>query len=514
LPKGHDSALRTWLNTNDPDWEAHQNQCFPGTSGIGLNRTALTFGASNPGNVTAAQTVLISNNGSGTLNWSASCNAAWLSVTPSSGTGESALSVSVNPAGLAIGNYTGSIIIADPNASNSPQVITVALYVYNQGKTSMPFGDFATPQEDSSVYSSIPVTGWVLDDIGVTDVKIYNGDTYIGDAVFVEGARPDVEAAYPAYPNNYKAGWGYMLLTNFLPNGGNGTYTLIAKATDVEGNEVTLGSKTITVDNAHAVKPFGAIDTPTQGGPASGKNFINWGWSLTPQPNHIPIDGSTIDVNIDGVNKGHPGYNIYRSDIATLFPGYANSNGAIGYYTFDTTELKNGIHTISWNVTDSAGNIDGIGSRYFSVMNTGTSSNSSLLNETCLVQKAETSEVNQRLETIEELYPDEGGVNDIEIKELDRVEINLSGERIFNSTPHPQSSRPENTPSNNYKGYLVVGNQLRELPIGSTFDKDRGVFYWQPGPGFVGEYRFVFIGKDDEGRYTRKNIVFNIKPKH
>jgi len=479
---------------------------------ITLSRTKLYFG-SNGQSSTGAQTILIGNNGSGMLNWSASGNATWLSFTPSSGTGDSILSVSVNPIGLAVATYSGTISITDPNASNSPQTITVSLHVYDQGKTSTPFGDFATPREGSSVYSSIPVTGWVLDDIGVTDVKIYNGDTYIGDAVFVEGARPDVEAAYPAYPNNYKAGWGYMLLTNFLPNGGNGTYTLIAKATDVEGNQVTLGSKTITVDNAHAVKPFGAIDTPTQGGAASGKNFINWGWALTPQPNHIPIDGSTIDVYIDGVNKGHPEYNIYRSDIATLFPGYANSNGAVGYYTLDTTQLKNGIRTISWNVTDSAGNTDGIGSRYFSVMNTETNGNSSVLNETCLAQNAESSEVNQRLETVEELYPDEGGVNDIEIKELECVEINLSGERIFNSAPHPQSSRPENATSNNYKGYLVVGNQLRELPIGTTIDKDRGVFYWQPGPGFVGEYRFVFIGKNDEGRYTRKNIVVNIKPK-
>ena len=44
-------------------------------------------------------------------------------------------------------------------------------------------------------------------------------------------------------------------------------------------------------------------------------------------------------------------------------------------------------------------------------------------------------------------------------------------------------------------GYLVVGEQLRELPIGSTLDKENGIFYWQPGPGFIGEYRFVFINK-------------------
>ncbi|NIN35596.1 MAG: hypothetical protein GTO60_11120, partial [Gammaproteobacteria bacterium] len=273
------------------------------------------------------------------------------------------------------GTYTGTITIRDPNAANSPQTVTVTLNVYQAGSTTGPFGEFATPGDNSTVMSSIPVTGWVLDDIGVESVKIYRGEVgnlvYIGDAVLVEGARPDVEQAYPHYPMNYKAGWGYMMLTNFLPNGGNGTYTIYAKAIDSEGNQVTLGSKTITVDNANAVKPFGAIDTPTQGGTASGSSFINWGWVLTPLPNHIPTDGSTIDVIVDGVNIGHPVYNIYRPDIAALFPDYANSNGAIGYFYLDTTTYENGVHTIQWTATDNAGNTDGIGSRYFTIQNTG-----------------------------------------------------------------------------------------------------------------------------------------------
>ncbi|NIM12226.1 MAG: hypothetical protein GTO45_08960, partial [Candidatus Aminicenantes bacterium] len=160
----------------------------------------------------------------------------------------------------------------------------------------------------------------------------------------------------------------------------NGTFKLHAIASDIEGNKVTLGTKTIICDNAQAVKPFGAIDTPTQGGTASGNSFINWGWALTPQPNYIPTDGSTIKVYVDGVNIGHPTYNNYRKDIATLFPNYANSNGAIGYFYLDTTAYENGVHTIQWTATDSAGNTDGIGSRYFTIQNTGTNSGRSLSN--------------------------------------------------------------------------------------------------------------------------------------
>ncbi|HLP45456.1 MAG TPA: hypothetical protein VK469_05900, partial [Candidatus Kapabacteria bacterium] len=329
-----------------------------GKPSIHLNRTKLHFNANKNGAVTKPQEVRISNDGGGgILNWQISSGTSWLNGSPSSGTGDGIISVAVNPDGLAEGTYTGSIIVSDPNATNSPQTIDVTLKVKVDAPDMGPFGEFSTPVDGSEVSSSIPVTGWVLDETGVQDVKIYREETdgslaFIGDAVFVDGARPDVEILYPDYPHNYKAGWGYMLLTNFLPNEGNGTFKLHAVATDGDGHNVTLGIKTIVVDNVHAVKPFGALDTPMQGGIASGKSFMNWGWVLTPQPNGIPIDGSTIAVWIDGLKIGRPVYNNYREDIAELFPGYANSNGAVGYFYLDTAKYKNGVHTIQWTAAD------------------------------------------------------------------------------------------------------------------------------------------------------------------
>ncbi len=153
--------------------------------------------------------------------------------------------------------------------------------------SSPPFGDFTSPLDGSTVSGSVPVTGWVIDDIWVEQIRIYREEKglliYIGDAAKVDGARPDIEFKYPDNPESFKAGWGYMLLTNLLPDGGNGRFTLYAKATDIEGNDISLGSKTITCDNANSVKPFGAIDTPTLGGIASGESFMNWGWILHPR---------------------------------------------------------------------------------------------------------------------------------------------------------------------------------------------------------------------------------------
>src|SRR5207249_341919 len=101
----------------------------------------------------------------------------------------------------------------------------------------------------------------------------------------------------------------------------------------------------------------------------SGNAYINFGWALTPQPYSIPTDGSTMLVYIDNVAVGHPVYNNFRADIAGGFPGFSNSNGAIGYYTIDTTKLSNGLHSISWVVSDTGSHAGGLGSRFFIVQN-------------------------------------------------------------------------------------------------------------------------------------------------
>ena len=163
-----------------------------------------------------------------------------------------------------------------------------------------------------------------------------------------------------------------MLLTNMLPDQGNGTFVFHVWITDREGHTVWLGSRTMTCANAAATRPFGSIDTPTQGGVASGTGFVNFGWALTPQPKIIPIDGSTITVLIDGVAQGTVSYNHERPDIESLFPGFRNTagtNGAVGFRIIDTTRLTNGLHTISWTVVDDHGAVEGIGSRYFTVSN-------------------------------------------------------------------------------------------------------------------------------------------------
>lgn len=448
----------------------------PGGGGtIALSANRLDFAAVS-GVTPGSQTFSVNNSGSGTLSWTLSTSASWLQCAPTSGSDGTTVMVSLNlPGGPGI--YTGTITVSDVNATNSPQTLAVNLKVYGAGYTEAPFGQFATPLDGATVAGSIAVTGWVLDDLGVDSVKIYrdgDGLVYIGDAVFVRGSRPDVETQYPGYPNNDRAGWGYMLLTNFFPNGGNGQFNLYAIATDLEGNQTTLGVKSIDVDNANAVKPFGAIDTPTQGGTASGSSYVNWGWVLTPQPGEIPTSGSSINVFVDGVNVGNPIYNIYLSDIAGLFPGYANSNGAIGYFYLDTTGYDDGLHTIQWVVTDNLDRTDGIGSRYFTIAN----GNRSAVQRVSAATAAALTVENHRT---------------VAIDEMEHLILPLPGQTVA--------------------GCMKVGNQLERLPVGSTLDTVENNFLWLPGPGFVGRFHLVFVVKDLDGKLTRMDVTVDIYPK-
>ncbi len=447
----------------------------------------LQFSALSPnGPTTVAQSVAVNFSGAA-HRWSAVADQPWLSVSPASGSAATPISVSLVPGSIpAPGAYTGKVTVSPTDAYGAPVDINVTLKV--SAASAAPFGSFDTPLNNSTGLSgNIPVNGWALDDIGVDKVTLWrdplpsepvhaNGYVYIGDATFVPGARPDVANAYPSAPQNYRAGWGYMLLTNYLRSAsgpsGNGTHKLHVIATDLEGKSTHLGSRTITVSNATAVKPFGTIDTPAQGATISGGDYHNFGWALTPLPATIPTDGSTIWLWIDGQPLGHPTYNLYRSDIATLFPGYNNAAGAVGHFALNTLNFTNGLHNIAWSVEDNQGHVDGVGSRYFSIVNAElpTSLPAAPPDATRAAVRT-TRRDNQQAGPLYRtgfnldapLQPVEDGIR---LSPLSRLEIQLPpGDWSF------------------------AGDGL---PVGSTFDAGQGIFHWHPGPAFAGDFTLQF----------------------
>ena len=468
---------------------------------------ALNFGVVTSGGAwtwaTRTQSVRVTQSGAGTVTWTASADQPWIQITGGSGTGSGRFTVGLSASSLPpSGSATGTVTIAAIGAQSSPTV-TVRVTIIAPGTSNAPFGTIDTPQHGTTGMSgSIAVTGWALDDVEVSRVLIYrdpyspeSGLVFVGDGALIPGARPDVESAYPLVPLSYRGGWGFMLLTNMLPLQGNGTYTLHVLAIDVDGHQTWLGSRTFTSDNANATKPFGTIDTPGMAMVASGTAYANFGWALTQQPKVVPFDGSTIAVLIDGVVVGHPGALHPRSDIQALFPGYANTDHAVGAFVFDTTAYADGLHTISWVVTDSAGITEGIGSRFFIIDNTGGGSAVQASVETPLRARSTALSVDAGGSVLVrkgfdeaaplEVVPFRGGRRQVAAYELERVEIRLAADGDA-----PRGSQ--------YEGYLLVGDERRALPIGSTLDASTGRFYWQPTAGFIGTYDLLFISGSSE----------------
>jgi fibronectin type 3 domain-containing protein len=94
-----------------------------------VSPSSLSFAGSVGGANPPSQSLGISNGGTGTLSWSASDNASWLSVSPASGTGAATASVSADITGLAAGTYSATITVSAAGAQGSPQTVAVGLTV-------------------------------------------------------------------------------------------------------------------------------------------------------------------------------------------------------------------------------------------------------------------------------------------------------------------------------------------------------------------------------------------------
>ena len=549
---------------------------------------ALKFGATKAGasgpltSVTDGQYVTV-NFAGGSSNWTATADQPWLQITNGAGPGAGQFTASIVNPGNVIGGATSlasTITVSAPGSVNGSVTVKVTLAVdQSNNVTTTPFGQVDTPvQNGAGIVGAVAVTGWTLDNIDVQSVKIFrnclpsdnpgscqlqfgSSIVYIGDAAFVPGARPDVEAAFQTYPQAYRAGWGYLLLTNMLPHvpnrqsyGGQGMLSLYAIATDHEGNKTLLGRTqfdhtptSITLDNDHIVKPFGAIDLPGQGQTVSGV-LPNFGWALTPDNNTIAdggdilvaADGSTMHVYVDGVSQGQVVYDQCRGSVGNPVPAglYCNDDvadifgnpapqpafttrlsnptryrnldagrSAIGSFTIDTTTLSNGFHSLAWGVDDSAGRSEGIGSRNFIVLNangtdaapgrlgdvTGLAPPPAVLMDAPAIDRGPASAILGLPLGQADIWGRTGfGVLTARVP----VPPDAAGVRHLGM---PEMGRVEVALGTGaWAGFLVANEALRDLPPGSHLDPATNVFTWVPLPGYIGTYRLAFVRDGDQ----------------
>lgn len=84
---------------------------------IGASPSSFSFTAQQGGGNPAAQALTISNTGGGTLTWSASDTATWLTLSPASGTGTGAMTLTVATGTLTTGTYTTTLTLSATGAA-------------------------------------------------------------------------------------------------------------------------------------------------------------------------------------------------------------------------------------------------------------------------------------------------------------------------------------------------------------------------------------------------------------
>ncbi len=128
---------------------------------IAVSRSSLSFSAQVGGGNPSAQTIGIRNGGSGTLAYTVTWDASWLSVGPTSGSStgqENTHAVYASIAGLAQGNYSGTITIAASDASNSPQFVGVSLQITAAGGSNQIYVSCSPSQGVTGTTVSFPVS--------------------------------------------------------------------------------------------------------------------------------------------------------------------------------------------------------------------------------------------------------------------------------------------------------------------------------------------------------------------
>ena len=159
---------------NQPSSEAHKYRALYNYAGLpvppasstpvsgpilSVTPTTLNFTATVGGPNPAPATLAITNTGNGTLNWSSTDNANWLTVSPTSGTGGATVTVTPNFTGLAAGAYSANLVITATGANGSPATVTVTGIINVEGGVA---GDITPPIISGVQVSNIGPTSAVI----------------------------------------------------------------------------------------------------------------------------------------------------------------------------------------------------------------------------------------------------------------------------------------------------------------------------------------------------------------
>jgi len=252
------------------------------TPTLSLSPRSFTFSAVQGGSNPATQSLSINNSGGGTLDWSASDDAPWLSLSPTSGTNAGAVTLSVDISALAPGSYSGVVTVTGGNASNSPQTATVSLTVDPSP---------ATQVELTSGNNQVGTAGSTLGSPFVVTVRDAGGSPVSGHSVSWSVTSGGGSLSVTSATTNAQ-GQAQTFLTLGTTAG---TNTVSATANGLSGSPVTFSATGV----AGPASQIGLASGDNQAGPtgtALGAPFV----VTVRDANNNPVQGTSVTWSVTG----------------------------------------------------------------------------------------------------------------------------------------------------------------------------------------------------------------------
>jgi hypothetical protein len=232
--------------------------------------------------------------------------------------GTASWSYSLDTRGYADGSHTVTARAKDAAGNVRTASVSVAS---SNADTTPPVVTIAAPAGGATVTGNVSVSGTAADAGGLASV-----------AVSVDGGLYQ--------PATGTASWTDSVDTNALADG---THTITARAIDTSGNAATA-KVSVDVQNADTTPPSVQIASPAAGATLGGTVTVSGTAADDTQV-------ASVAVSVDG-------------------GAYAAATGTTSWsYTFDTSALSSGSHTLTARATDTSGNV-GTASGSFTVGST------------------------------------------------------------------------------------------------------------------------------------------------
>jgi hypothetical protein len=236
-----------------------------------------------------------------------------------------------------------------------------------------PFGALETPTGGQTVSGVVPVSGWVLDLVGVDRVELWV-DGALRNRAVKNIPRPDIIEMFPAFAFSPTRDPGFATSLN-ARSLSVGPHLVSIKVTET-GTAAVFDLATVSVLVAAAganQAPFGNLDSPSDDQRGISGAFPVSGWAADDSGliDHIDIlvDGSIVAGTVGNGLPSSAIYGLPRPDVFALFPDVPNSLHSGFLANIDTTAFENGVHIISARAFDKQDSSNVLGVRSVVIIN-------------------------------------------------------------------------------------------------------------------------------------------------